>query len=162
MHRVKGRMLCARSGLAFAQWLTMQHAPIEQLMTADPVCVNASDSMGDAYRLMLRLDCRHLPVLKAGRLAGVVSLGKLYRYEPVSGLLNATRAVAEVADEAYAVERATPAAEVAAAMARRRVEAAIVVDKGRVVGIFTAVDALRALAAQGADKRDEPWLTNAS
>ena len=44
-----------------------------------------------------------------------------------------------------------PLAEVAQSMAERRLDAAIVIDRGNVVGLFTATDALRALA----ERRDE-------
>ena len=52
--------------------------------------------------------------------------------------------------EPYAVALSTPLTEVARAMEMRRLGAAVVVDHGRIVGVFTAVDALRALTSDGA------------
>jgi acetoin utilization protein AcuB len=39
-----------------------------------------------------------------------------------------------------------PLAEVVATLLERRIGSAIVIDEGRVVGVFTMVDALRALS----------------
>jgi acetoin utilization protein AcuB len=46
----------------------------------------------------------------------------------------------------YVVDADAPLSEVAATMAERHLGCAIVTEQGRVVGIFTTVDALRAVA----------------
>ena len=46
----------------------------------------------------------------------------------------------------YEVTPEAPLAEVVATLLERRIGSAIVIDEGRVVGVFTTVDALRALA----------------
>lgn len=51
-----------------------------------------------------------------------------------------------MAKDPYFALPSTPLAEVADEMAKRRIGAAVVIDSGNVVGVFTAVDALRALA----------------
>ena len=45
----------------------------------------------------------------------------------------------------YSVGPETPLAKVAASMVRHRFGSAVIVERGRVVGMFTTVDALRAL-----------------
>ena len=120
--------------------------PIEDFMTRDPVCIDAARPIAEAYERMLRIGCRHLPVLAAGKLVGLVSLSGLYRLESRDSLARATRSAFDAVEEPFVVVPGTPVTEVAAQMAASRFEAAIVVDGGQVVGIFTEADALRALA----------------
>lgn len=133
---------------------------IEHYMTSDPVCIDAAASMAEASDRMLRLGCRHLPLLSAGKLVGVVSLRGLYRLETRDSLARATRPVYDALEEPFVVIRGMPVTEVAARMAAGRWEAAIVVEEGRVVGIFTEADALRALVTI-ASRQSRPALTTA-
>jgi acetoin utilization protein AcuB len=55
----------------------------------------------------------------------------------------------------YTVPPGTALEEVAAAMAERKLGSAIVVDRGSVIGLFTTVDALRALAALAGRRRSK-------
>jgi acetoin utilization protein AcuB len=48
---------------------------------------------------------------------------------------------------AYAVAPTTPLEEVVGAMADNRYGSALVIDRGKLVGVFTTVDALRATIA---------------
>ena len=116
-------------------------------MTPDPICIDAVRPMAEARRRMLLLGCRHLPLLSAGKLVGVVSLRGLYRLESRDALARATRSAYDAVEEPLVVVLGTPVTEVAGRMAAGGFEAAIVVDHGTVVGIFTEADALRVLAA---------------
>jgi len=46
---------------------------IERVMTADPLCVDDTITVGDALRMVSDQRIRHLPVNREGRLAGIVS-----------------------------------------------------------------------------------------
>lgn len=120
---------------------------IDHFMTRDPVCIDAAQSIAGAYQKMLRIGCRHLPVLSAGKLVGLISLRGLYRLELRDSLARTTRSAFDAAEEPFVVVPGTPVTEVAAQMAASHFEAAIVVEGGQVVGIFTEADALRALAS---------------
>jgi len=48
--------------------------PVGEVMTHDPVCVDASQPVGQVWALILERGCRHLPVVMEGRLAGIVSM----------------------------------------------------------------------------------------
>ena len=123
-------------------------------MTVSPVVIGIGDTIADAHRLMRERGIRHLPVLDAGRLVGVVSQRDLYLAESLAGVDPATDTVREaMSGEPYAVPPGAPLEEVAATMAERRLGSAIVVDRGAVIGVFTTVDALRALAGLAGRRR---------
>lgn len=50
-----------------------------EVMTADPQTIQASDSVLLALELMNKNGFRHLPVVEAGSLVGIVSIRDLYR-----------------------------------------------------------------------------------
>lgn len=123
-------------------------------MTVAPVVIGVADTLSDAHRVMRERGIRHLPVLDAGRLVGVVSQRDLYLAESLAGVDPSTDTVREaMSAEPYTVPPGAPLEEVAATMADRRLGAAIVVDRGAVIGVFTTVDALRVLAALAGRRR---------
>lgn len=123
-------------------------------MTVSPVVVGIGDTLADAHRLMRARGIRHLPVLDAGRLVGVLSQRDLYLAESLRGVDPETDTVREaMSGDPYTVPPGAPLEEVAAAMAERKVGSAIVVDRGAVIGVFTTVDALRALARLAGRRR---------
>lgn len=127
---------------------------VEDHMTAAPVVIGIADTLAEARRVMRERGIRHLPVLDAGRLVGVVSQRDLYLAESLAGVDPSTDTVREaMSGEAYTVPPGAPLGEVAAIMAERRLGSAIVVDRGAVIGVFTTVDALRALARLSARRR---------
>ncbi len=52
---------------------------LDEVMTRDPDTVKSSDAVLHALELMNQHGYRHLPVVDAGRLVGVVSIRDLYR-----------------------------------------------------------------------------------
>ena len=50
-------------------------------MTPNPVVVDTSDSVQTCLRTIKQAKCRHLPVVSAGRLVGMVSLRDLLQLE---------------------------------------------------------------------------------
>jgi acetoin utilization protein AcuB len=60
-----------------------------------------------------------------------------------------------MAGEPYTVAPDAPLEEVATRMADRKLGSALVVDRGSVVGLFTTVDALRALAVLASRRRSK-------
>jgi|GEM_PF-877358 len=123
----------------------MRDRPIDEFMTRSPYCIDAGQRISDAYRLMREKNCRHLPVLKDGKIVGIVSERGLYRLATLIDLDRATNPVSDAMDPAYAVLPGTPLLQVAAEMAGRKTGAAVVAKEGRVLGIFTTNDALDAL-----------------
>jgi CBS domain-containing membrane protein len=109
------------------------------LMSSEPRAVGPGDHVAAARREM-ELSCfRHFPVMKDGRLVGVVSHGDLVR----AGADQLVRDV--MSDDIKTVAPETPAHEAAYLILRHRIGCLPVVDgEGRVVGIVTDTDFVRA------------------
>jgi acetoin utilization protein AcuB len=113
-----------------------------EVMTSAPHTIGADAPIEAARRMMAAFGVGHLPVRDEGRLVGVVAEADLRKRA-------AHRPVCEVMDRHPLVVAPFDAtAEVESAMLARRSAAAIVVSGERVVGIFTATDAL-ALELEG-------------
>lgn len=121
--------------------------PIERYMTRSPVCIQKTAPLLEAHRLMREKRVRHLPVLHGDALVGVVSDRDLNLLETLRCVDPAREPVSQaMSDRPFTVAPGTPLRDVAVAMEVNRYGSAIVVDGERVCGIFTTVDALRALA----------------
>lgn len=125
----------------------MKAPVIDEFMTANPVTIDAGASVMEAYRRMQATGCRHLPVLREGKLVGMVSQRGLYRLETLVNVDRVSDPVIDAMDVPYVVEPDTSLLQAAEEMARRKAGACIVAKAGNVVGIFTTNDALTALAA---------------
>jgi acetoin utilization protein AcuB len=90
---------------------------------------------------------RHLPVLEGGRLVGIVTERDLHLIETLRDVDPAQVAVEEAMSEhVYAVEPDAPLDAVATTLSEHKYGSAVVLQNGKVVGIFTTNDACRALA----------------
>lgn len=114
-------------------------------MTAGPHTIGREQSILAAKELMRRIHVRHLPVLHGGKLVGVLSERELAAIETLPGSRQLTVEDAMTPD-VYVISEDAPLGLVAAEMARLKVGSAVVVRGEQVVGVFTAVDGLRALA----------------
>jgi CBS domain-containing protein len=64
---------------------------IQEVMTADPICVPPETETNDAIRTMIEGGFRHLPIVRDGSLIGLVSLRELLKASALPKLgLNAT------------------------------------------------------------------------
>ncbi len=116
---------------------------VEKCMTVFPHTIGEDIHLTTAQALMNKFQFRHLPVLKAGKLVGVLSDRDLKLGLAIGNV--AELRVSDIMTEApYAVTRETPLAEVVARMAENKYGCAIVTEKnGKVIGVFTATDALK-------------------
>ncbi len=120
---------------------------VGEWMSPDPVTVRAGTDVARAKRLMEQHRIRHLPVVGPEGVAGIVSSRDLQIVLSLKGVDPADVTVDELMiRKPYCVSPQTSIAEAARTMAKERYGSAVVVDDGRVVGIFTTVDALTALA----------------
>lgn len=119
-------------------------AQVYRYMTPCPLTIQRDATIATAGELMKRYGIRHLPVLDGPDLVGVVSDRDLTVAERVGP---AGVAIGDImSPEPYVAVPSTPLAEVADEMARQKYGAAVIIDRGNVVGVFTVIDALRAIA----------------
>ncbi len=120
-------------------------AQVYRFMTPCPQTIQRDATLAEARETMSRYGIRHLPVLDGHDLVGIVSDRDLSVAEKLSDVFRV--AVGEIMSvDPYVAVPSTPLVEVAAKMASCRYGAVVVVDRTNVVGVFTAVDALRAIA----------------
>ncbi|MBK8264456.1 MAG: CBS domain-containing protein [Nannocystis sp.] len=118
-------------------------------MTPAPFSIGRAQTMVEAARRMREHRIRHLPVLEGGIVVGIVSDRDLAMVESLPGVDPAAVTVAEaMTAEPYAISPETPLVEVVEALAEHKIGTAVVMENGRLVGIFTVIDALRAFAAR--------------
>ena len=119
---------------------------VYKYMTPSPHSIGRDQSLATAHRLMRNNGIRHLPVLDGGVLVGLVSERDLRFIETLQEVdLGVVRVEEAMSPDPYFVHVDTPVRDVAAQMIEHKYGSAIVVDHGNVVGIFTTIDALRAL-----------------
>ena len=61
-------------------------APVSQVMSPDPITIQADDSVFEAMLRMLRHNIHHLPVVQRRRPLGLINLSDIIRYESHSSL----------------------------------------------------------------------------
>jgi acetoin utilization protein AcuB len=127
----------------------MTHIPqtIRTYMTANPVTVGPQASLAAAHTTMRQHGLRHLPVVRAGEILGVVTGRDLALMESLADVDPEEVTVDEaMSTDVYAVSPDAPLRMVAADMAERKIGSAVVVEDKMVLGIFTVTDACRALS----------------
>jgi CBS domain-containing protein len=127
------------------------------LMTPDPLTVTPQASIADVWDLMREVDVRHLPVVEAGVLVGMVSdrdvarvdLARLLKVEGTEALREelATPVVQLMSPDVIAVGPEAEIGEVIDLLIDHKIGAVAVVDEDtrEVLGIISYVDVLRAL-----------------
>ncbi|MGV3623605.1 MAG: CBS domain-containing protein [Archangium sp.] len=125
----------------------MNQLTVNRVMTRSPHTIGHDQSLSVAHRLMFENDIRHLPVLERGKLIGIVSQRDLHMVQALGSIDPEVVKVSDaMTQEAFSVEVDAPLQKVAAAMAVHKYGCAVVLEKERVVGVFTAVDACRVLS----------------
>jgi acetoin utilization protein AcuB len=131
------------------------HKPtVREYMTPSPFTIGADQMLTVANEIMRAHRIRHLPVLRGGKLVGILSQRDVQLIASLPSVhIEEVPVEDAMSDNVYAVEPETPLEEVAAVMAAHKYGTALVVDKGHLKGVFTTVDALHALADGGAKTR---------
>jgi acetoin utilization protein AcuB len=120
---------------------------IQKYMTTSPHTVGEDQPMSVAHRLMREHRIRHLPVLRGSKIVGIVSDRDLNMVETLKDVDPQTVRVGEaMTQDPYQVSPDAALDEVVSTMAESKYGSAIVTQNGKVVGIFTTVDACRAFS----------------
>jgi acetoin utilization protein AcuB len=124
--------------------------PIAQFMSAAPICVQHDAELATAVEMLEQHGVRHLPVLDGSKLVGIVSERDLAVVESLVPDEWERYLVGEaMTPEPYVVSPDTPLRDVARVMADHKYGCALVVEtNGKLVGLFSTVDALRLLAGE--------------
>lgn len=129
---------------AFGGIMSTATLPIRKFMSICPHVVGATKPLSYAQRMMLDNGIRHMPVVSEGVIVGLLCERALERLAPDEA--GHTTVADVMSPNVYVVDASTSAREVATTMADRKIDAAVVTYHGNPVGIFTTVDACRAVA----------------
>jgi len=125
-------------------------------MTKSPITIEQDASVIEAIHLLKEKDIRRLPVMKKGKLVGLVTEKMLYGYMPAKAtsldqwelhyLLSKTPVKAAMNPKPHTVASDTPISEVAKLLHDRKLNGVLVVnEKGDLAGLLTTTNALEAL-----------------
>ncbi len=138
----------ARSGTVRAITRGMKTIPtVQRYMTTCPHTIGNEQSLQKAHDLMREYGVRHLPVMHGNRLVGVVSDRDVAIITSLDDV-NPELITVEDAMTSDVLSVGPDAAldEVASLMAERKAGSVVVEQNNKVVGIFTTVDGMLALA----------------
>jgi acetoin utilization protein AcuB len=120
---------------------------ISKYMTTVPQTIGAEQTLAKADNMMTELRIRHLPVLQAGRLVGILSDRDVRLVESFRDIDPETVKVEEAyTPEIYIASPDSSLSEVCSHMAANKYGCAVICDNKKLVGIFTWVDALNAMS----------------
>ena len=119
------------------------------VMTSFPYSVHSAETVNNIEKMMDEHNIRHLPVQENGKVVGIVSERDLHhvikRSAPAQEKNKSTARDVMVA-EPYVVPFRTPLNQVVREMAKRHIGSAIILRRGKLAGILSAMDVCRILA----------------
>lgn len=120
---------------------------MRDVMTATPHTIGSEQKLSLAHRKMNEHQLRHLPVLRDGKLVGILTQRDLYFLQSMAGVDVHLDVIADaMTPEVYTTTPDAKLKDVARIMADHKYGCAVIQEKGEVIGIFTITDALRHLA----------------
>lgn len=119
---------------------------ISNFMTKSPHTIGINATLAEARERMNEHGVRHLPVLEAGALVGLLSQRDIQLLETFKDVDAKEVKVEEaMSQDVLSVAPETSMAEVAKQMADRKCGSAVIERGGDVLGIFTTIDALNVI-----------------
>lgn len=120
--------------------------PVEEFTTPDPISIEESLSFAELLKLMTSQNIRHLPVMRDGELAGIISDRDVRLFAGMPAADRADLTAADImSEDLISVDASTPLDQVAQLMSAEKISSLIVTENDEFLGIFTASDALNAL-----------------
>jgi acetoin utilization protein AcuB len=146
----------------------MDQMTVGKVMSPTPVVVEPKAPLREVCRLMAEHRIRHVPVISADGLVGVISDRDVREALPSpigpDGAAEYAAAMDHIAvwkvmaEQVITVTPRTPLAQAAHLLADRKIGCLPVIEAGRLVGIITETDVLRAFAAFLDDLSGSPRL----
>ena len=124
---------------------------VEDVMTPDPVTLLPTATVRDAYSLMTERGFRHVPIVEADLLLGVISISDIGHLGARVPELMATPLHEVMTKNPVTVKPSESVAAAAATMASRKINCLLVVTGRTLAGIVTTYDLLDALARRVRD-----------
>lgn len=122
--------------------------PISRYMTRQPWTIERGATLTAAHEVMRSHAIRHLPVMDAGELVGIVTERDLHLIETLPDADPDEVTVDEAMTETvYVAGPSDEVAEVVERMAAQKLGSVVVMQDRRVEGIFTSIDALHVLSS---------------
>lgn len=119
---------------------------IQKYMTMRPKTIGLDQTLQSAEKIMNELKIRHLPVVDGGKLVGILSQRDI---KIVTSFIDVDPAEVTVEEacslDPYITKPGAKLNNVVEMMANHKYGCVLVVDSNKLVGIFTWVDALRAM-----------------
>lgn len=120
---------------------------VQKFMTYVPKSIGFDQTIEQASEFMSKLHMRHLPVLKGGKLVGILTDRDINLVLSFKDVDPKTMKVEEAyTPDPYFTTPDAPLNEVVNHMAENKFGCALVMDNGKLVGIFTEIDAYKALS----------------
>jgi acetoin utilization protein AcuB len=126
---------------------------VRDWMTPNPVTVTADTPLLDAHQLMVERKIRRLPVMKDGRLVGIITLGDVRGAQPseatslsvweINYLISKLTVERVMSHPPITIEADRPVREAARVMLENKIAGLPVMEGGRLVGIITESDVFR-------------------
>ncbi len=114
---------------------------IVNLMTPDPIVIDADDTLANAKAVMDEGRFRRLPVMEDGRLIGILTERDIREH---TGYLGATRVNAAMRTALITVTPHHTVEDAAQLMLKHKIGGLPIVADGKLVGMVTTSDLLRA------------------
>ncbi len=130
------------------------NAPISKIMTGQVITVEVETPLPDVYRIVEENAINHLPVLRGGKLAGIISRTDLERVsfvnDPnsenvVEAMWDFLRTENLMTRSIVTVDLGQTVKDAAEILKEGKIHALPVIDDGKVVGIVTTTDLVRYL-----------------
>ena len=137
----------------------MKQEIVRDWMTPDPITVTPQTTLPEIHRLLTDRQIRRLPVMKHGRLVGMVTLGDVREAEPSSAtslsiwevnyLLTKLEVSEIMTPSPLTVQEEATIGEAASLMLSNKIGGLPVVNgEGKLVGIITESDIFRMIVAE--------------
>lgn len=119
---------------------------VKDYMTPQPYSIDDQTSIAEAERTMKKYNIRHLPVVVNNKVVGILSDRDVKSVGSIKASPETLQAKFVLHEQPYIVDPNATLDDVARTMAQHHYGSAIIVDKDQLVGIFTTVDACKALS----------------
>lgn len=123
---------------------------LREIMKPSPWTVTEITNLGDAHQMMTKHQIRHLPVVRDGRLCGILSERNILEYRAKTAFREDWWRAPVAVAMATPPQTAGPddsLTEVAGRLAAAKIGAMPIVERGALIGLVTVTDVLEAEVA---------------